>query len=235
MVMSIFINSLISPWQFDRLRQLLFASELEVELVSTNEKNTLSLVIGDRELYIIRGEQIVTKENLEVLVVGGQDNDFTKRSLKDILRHLEETPESLTILPWGVGKWLGKRGALIREIIVHGNRGEGSSFFLGDNGNRPSLWPLPKVFEAFGKKNVNLPGSDPLIFPRHATRVGSYGFRISIELDKEFPFGSLRRQIIATPDNIFGFGEPCSFHNFFYDQMSLQIQKRMPLFFRGNN
>ncbi len=222
--------------QFAQLRQGLSSSGFGSQFVPAGEKNTLSLVTEDSLLYIIRGQQIVTKENLEILIFGIRDNSFAKHSLQDILARLEEIPESLTILPWGVGKWLGKRGTLITEVINNRNGSEDSSLFLGDNGNRPSFWPLPKVFaEASRKKIVNLPGSDPLIFSRHAARVGSYGFRLSIELDKEFPFRSLRRQIMTTPDNVLVFGEPCSGKSFFYDQVSLQIRKRMPGLIKRNS
>ncbi len=215
--------------QFERLVEAVSSSDMAVHVVVTAERDSLFLSFSDdTSLCVVRGEQIVTKENLEILTFGGHGGSFCGQSFEQVLASLDASGERLNILPWGVGKWLGVRGALIREVVAGKKAGEGSLLFLGDNGNRPWFWPLPKIFaDGLQKGMANLPGSDPLSFAHHESRAGSYGFRLAVEFDSEVPFKSLHRQIVRGYGDISVFGEPCSFKNFFIDQTSCQFIKKI--------
>ncbi len=215
--------------QFELFRQtVLSSSDSQLKSIFVQEEGVLSLLAGDCSLYIVKGEQIVTKEKLEILTFGGHSGNFGGRPFTEILTCLKEQPGSLTILPWGVGKWLGKRGRFIDRAVDNQPGDISFPLFLGDNGNRPWFWPLPEVFNKAAKKGVaDLPGSDPLAFSHHAMRAGSYGFRIAVEFDRNFPFGSLQRQLIATPENVSVFGKRCSCRNFLSDQLAVQLKKRI--------
>ena len=78
----------------------------------TNEPCTLLTKRADRELLVVAGRQVVTLENLEILVLG------TNRKLQDGLSiektmKLARTEGLIHVIPWGAGKWLFKRGRIL--------------------------------------------------------------------------------------------------------------------------
>ena len=56
------------------------------------------------------------------------------------------------VLAWGVGKWLFKRGKIIRQLI---ETYDSPYLLLGDNSGRPSFWPTPNLFKQ--AKLLNIP------------------------------------------------------------------------------
>ena len=135
-------------------------------------------------LFLIAGHQIVTAENLEVLALA------TAKTLRDgspIVELIEAVKESggIPVIPWGFGKWLGRRGMTLRKIL---NGSEASGLFLGDNGNRPSFGPRPSHFKQAETKRIRvLPGSDPLPFGSESRRAGSFGFSLQGSITREHP------------------------------------------------
>ena len=49
----------------------------------------------------------------------------------------------LAIVPWGFGKWVGKRGKALRRAL---ESVDSRQFFLGDNSGRPKFSPTPLIF-----------------------------------------------------------------------------------------
>ena len=45
---------------------------------------------------------------------------------------------AVCVVPWAPGKWMFDRGRQLRSILAADER---PSFYLGDNGGRPWLWP----------------------------------------------------------------------------------------------
>ena len=85
-----------------------------------------------------------------------------EKKLYPVIRAVQEN-NALPVIPWGAGKWMGKRGEIVRRIM------EDQKYypvFMGDNGNRPFFWKKPAIFdEAKEKFNIaNISGSDPLPF-----------------------------------------------------------------------
>jgi len=191
---------------------------------ATKESSTVCITTGGgQHLYVVAGKQIVTSEKLEVLALGYHDNYPDGRSLSYVLEDLN-TSRCLRVLPWGAGKWLGRRGQIIESLISSWNNDQ---LFLGDNGNRPSFWPLPGLFGQAYKKNIhNLPGSDPLPFTGQEKKVGSFGFFLRGHVEHEKPFGSLINQVTSAADPVITFGAPESFTPFVKNQISMQIVKR---------
>jgi hypothetical protein len=134
----------------------------------TNENNSLLAKSGDsKNLLLIAGRQIVTSEGLEVLALFTnecfKDGDPIKKLIEDI-----KNRGGIPVIPWGFGKWMGKRGVVLNRLI---ESAKNPYFYLGDNGNRPLFLTDPAQFKLAQNKNIrNLPGSDPLRPPRSLQR-----------------------------------------------------------------
>lgn len=146
----------------------------EWTLARTGEPYSMRLEnISGQVLYLVAGRQIITSEKLEVLALITDIQFPDGLSLAETIKKVTEAG-AIPILPWGVGKWLGKRGKIVREFLENY---QGANIFLGDNGGRPRFWPTPRLFNLGRTKGIiNLPGSDPLPITRDSSRVGSYGF-----------------------------------------------------------
>lgn len=152
-----------------------------------DDPTALKLSNGDKALLLIAGRQIVTAERLEVHALATRatftDGQGTQAVL-DVLR-ASQTP---AVLPWGVGKWLGKRGKIVDDLT----NGSGPGFLLGDNGGRPIGWPAPKAFGTAKSGGIPvLPGSDPLPILRAERDVGTFGAWLEIDLDPAKPGASI--------------------------------------------
>ncbi len=165
-------------------------------------------------ILIAAGRQVVTKEGIEVLAL------ITGASISDGLS-IEETVEQVVqaggvpVLPWGVGKWIGKRGQLVKNQLVTSE----ARLFAGDNGGRPGFWSLPDYFQ----QRAQLPGTDPLPLPEEVSRAGSYGFCTQGTLDWDRPGESLK-QILLEPDvSIEPYGRSLSPLKFIKNQTLIRV------------
>lgn len=190
----------------------------------TDDANCLR-VDSDRSatMFVVSGRQIVTAESLEVLALGLNAPYPDGKPMQKILQELQEK-YCLMVLPWGAGKWLGKRGRII-ESTVQSFRNR--SFFLGDNGNRPFFWPKPAIFaKAAEQGTTNLQGSDPLPFADQEERVGNFGFYLPGTLSSSRPFQSLVQQLTGPENTLQSYGKPERALPFFHLQISMQLSKR---------
>lgn len=174
------------------------------------------------KIIVISGFQIVTKEKLEVLALG------TAARIVDGLP-IEETISNVNVLggipviPWGFGKWYGKRGIKIKELIEK-NR---TSFFLGDNGGRSNILPTPSQFKLAEANCIKiLPGSDPLPFSSEVERPLSYGFLINTDLEVKDPWLFINKIMLNQNFTFEKFGKLTSPLNFIKTQLLMQIKKR---------
>ncbi len=192
-----------------------------LRFLKTEEKDSLVAEKNGRTVYIISGRQHVSTENIELLSL------FSSERIPDRSLPLADLAEQvrrcggMVVVPWGVGKWLGKRGALVTELI---DASSGSTLFLGDNGNRPLFWPAPAQFGRARKKGIHLlSGSDPLPLASHCRRVATSGsLLMEAEVSRELPAASLRK-ILERGEKGKEFGgrfPPC---HFFYDQIRLKM------------
>ena len=178
-----------------------------------------------QQLILLAGRQIVTQEGLEVLAL------ITDRFVEDGLS-LDETIErvisngGLPVLPWGVGKWLGKRGSLLRDFL------EAASFspiFLGDNGGRPSFWQKSPYFRWAEMHGIGiLPGTDPLPLSSESERPGGYGFRLRGSISLTEPGKDMKHLLLSRSLEIETYGyleKPLRF-------LKNQIALRRPKSFR---
>ena len=186
----------------------------------TDESCSLKLYGTDGDcLIIIAGRQVVCAERLEVLAIGTDQHFPDGRPIGETLRTVRAS-DAIPVLPWGFGKWLGKRGTIVRDLIKEGE------IFLGDNGGRINCWPSPMEFQnARGRSLAVLPGSDPLPFASQYWRPGSYGFAANAILSESRPAESLRGMLSGNI-KIEPYGGRENPVRFIWNQLAMQLRKR---------
>jgi hypothetical protein len=192
------------------------------ELVDCSEPETLVFRCGRSRLAVVAGRQLVTRERLEVLALGttaalpdGESIDATLEAVQAV--------GAAAVLPWGVGKWLGARGAVVDRILAEP---KWKHVFLGDNGNRLRYGPDPARFAAarLAGRSV-LPGSDPLPLPGEERRVGGYGFAVDVDLDPLRPAASFLA-LLQSGATFMAFGRREGLSGFVGKQLKLRFAGR---------
>lgn len=186
-------------------------------------EETISLRARNRHsdtIYLIAGQQLVTAENLEVLALCVLPELPDGLDLRATVRRVRQAG-GLPLLPWGVGKWLGRRGRIISEFIA-GVRNE--PLFVGDNGGRPALWSFVPQFRQATAGGIRiLRGSDPLRCSFRRRGPGSFGSLIDGPLDPTRPGHSLHQALTTTTPRIQPFGSLESPWHFCRDQITLRL------------
>jgi hypothetical protein len=191
----------------------------------TEEENSIIAAKNEEQkIVIVAGRQIVTKENLEVLALGIlngiEDKEHTHEVINKVIRK-----GGLAVIPWGVGKWIGKKRKIVMEIL----RAQGpDSLFVGDNGNRPFFWSNKKILKKFEEKNIkNLNGSDPLPFKSEYGRAGKFGFAMEGFINFDKPFESITEKIFDKQVELLRYGRLENPYRFFRNQILMQIKKKL--------
>jgi len=191
-----------------------------------NDGLTITASIEGRDaITIIAGKQIVTQEGLEVLALGTSHN-FTQGL--DVRHTIEKVSQlhALPVLPFGVGKWSGKRGEIIHDLIH--DETFPIRFMLGDNAGRLALAGAPQQFALAQQKNIwTLPGTDPLPFARQAKQVGRFGLVLDNGFDPAQPTASIKAALQSLTAQPTTFGKANGLVPFFGLQVAMQIRKRL--------
>jgi len=190
----------------------------------TGEPESLRIENAERQsLFLVSGRQIVTAERLEVLALATVAEIPDGLPLRKTVAYVEKEG-ALAVIPWGFGKWSGKRRGVLIEYLV--SRRE-ASFFLGDNGGRPNFLRFPDIQrEAPGVSLKVLPGSDALPFPSELRKVGTFGFTLQEELDLRRPGTTMKLVLMKPGVAPAPFGSHESIPRFARNQMTLRIWKR---------
>jgi hypothetical protein len=180
---------------------------------------------GERSLVVVAGRQVVSAEQIEVLALGTTATLSDGKTLAQTLAAVRAAG-ALPALPWGFGKWLGRRGRLIAQQIASARPGE---LFLGDNGGRPALSPRPRLFALAEARGLAvLAGSDPLPFAQEVAKVARYGFVLQAPFDAAAPFAGIRRALAGLPRSPEPFGRLERWPTFVHRQIAMQLGKRRP-------
>lgn len=175
-------------------------------------------------LVVVSGRQIVTAESLEVLGLGADGCWQDGRPIRDTIDALL-AKEAVPVLPWGFGKWLGRRGRVARDLI---REYRGSGLYLGDNGGRLGLAPEPDEFRLARESGIGvLPGSDTLPFDGEASRTASYGFHAQDVADRGCAWASLRSALMDGRIQTRAFGDLETPWRFFRNQIAMQYRNRI--------
>ena len=141
---------------------------------------------ADESITVIGGRQVVTKENVELILLGCIEPVADGQALQDLLSAYQHRYG--VILPWGFGKWLGKRGTIINQLFAN----KGMRFCLGDNAGRPSAWKTVQQFQLADQYDVPVvAGSDPLPISAHQNIAGKSAIGLHGILNAENPVEDL--------------------------------------------
>lgn len=190
-------------------------NQLKKQLITTDEDESLYFEHKGHRMLILAGRQIVTAEGLEILGLASCTQIFDGLPATLVINHLQEE-DALAVLPWGVGKWLGKRGKLIDDLIENAQPGQ---LFLGDNAGRPGLWGVPQ----FNSGLIVLPGSDPLPLSGSAQTIGCFGAMMQARLSSQTPAAELKNLMRNRRTPLQRFGETSPAIRFISDQLRLRL------------
>ena len=196
----------IGNWQLESLD-----NDQLLQLTNNNES----------ELLFLPGQQIITSENLELLIIGVTNKIPHKNPVHFYIEKYSDT--YLVIIPWGVGKWLGSRGRIVSNLI---RQQSDYKFALGDNSGRTSAWKYVPQFNQARQMGINiLAGSDPLPIAGQHKKVGSYGSVITGSLQKQNLASQIREILLDTQtSNIKSYGQLDSLYHFIISQLLLRLQ-----------
>ncbi len=176
-----------------------------------------------RDLFIMAGRQIVTAENLEVLALATDKFIEDGYPLMDTIGKTLQA-DAVPVIPWGAGKWLGRRGEILEEYLKASDE---QCLFLGDNGGRPAFWSCPSHFSLAEIRGIRiLPGSDPLPFEHECHKAGSFGFFIKDSIIPDYPAMTIKGLLQEPATRIETYGHLERPHLFIRNQILMQMLKR---------
>lgn len=176
-----------------------------------------------QQILLIVGRQIVTSEKIEVLSLFSSTTIPEQQSLEKTLLNVHMAG-GLAVLPWGFGKWFGKRGKLVNQVIQDRSPTE---ILIGDNGNRPGFWINPVYLNKAKKKGIKvLPGTDPLPLATEVHRPGSFGFYTQGIIQANRPAACLKQILIDPNASIHPYGSLETPFRFINNQIQFRLQKK---------
>lgn len=204
-------------WIVDGARQSGFPNlrdaieEMPGQPIDTGEDASVGIRDGTARALFLAGHQSVSREGLEVLSLGQLPGAAGEIDRRWPLRCMVEEMIGLggpVVLPWGFGKWLGRRGAILSELLEDAAWSAHPRLFLGDIRARSWPWPAPGRI-APGLRT--LPGSDPLPLPGQEDEVGRFGFELELPRPEEAPSGQLAAVLAGGAEiRVFGGSAPLS-------------------------
>lgn len=186
----------------------------------TSEMVSLLVEKHGSRLALVSGFQVVTQERLEVLALATRTRPPSGLPANKTIAEIGSAG-GIAVLPWGVGKWLDRRGRLVEELAATLSPRE---LALGDNAGRPWFWPTPAAFRiAHGRGLAVLPGSDTLPGARPgAGRVGA----LVTEPDLVTRPAEALRSVAADPDrNLTRYGAMEGTAAFLQSQIGLRVRR----------
>lgn len=189
----------------------------EVSLLATPQD-------GGAPLAIVSGRQIVTAENIEIHALGTRASFPDGLPAETLLSEVQASG-AVAVLPWGVGKWSGRRGALIRRLIEHNALWPG--LMVADSGVRPKFLARPALLNAAETRGLKvIAGSDPLPIPAEASKPGRFGFIAPCGFDPDHPFAKLKAWLAKTKTSPELYGTLECAPAFMHRQIVIQLRKR---------
>lgn len=187
---------------------------------SPEDPISLTASAGEEVLTIVAGRQIVTSERVEVHALGTRAKFTDGLETRTTLAAVHQSG-ALAVLPWGVGKWLGKRGRLVEEILSSSGQ---LGVYAADNSGRPGFWQDRRFALTRQMGRPLLAGSDPLPLVGEESRVGAFGCWLDRRLPVDAPMVDLIAGISSLgPDAIQPYGSTETVSRFLRNQLSLRI------------
>lgn len=171
-------------------------------------------------IYLLSGQQIVTREKLEVLSLSAPQTVQDRMNLTATVEAIEKLG-GFAILPWGVGKWLFGRGKIVSDCIRTKRK---NRIAIGDNGGRPAFWKSVVQFDLAKRHDLPLlHGSDPLRVSELRRTAGSRGDILVLDFDRDRPAHSLLSALRENTCERIAIGVPETFMHFIRDQIALRL------------
>lgn len=180
-----------------------------VVVQEAQEQETLVLSLDDQSrIFIFAGRQIVTKEKLELLTILSDKRIEEYQPLSRTIE-LALNAHLTPVVNWAPGKWFGKRGELIKSILLDY---QGSSLLISDTLLRPRIWREPQIM-TWAHKQLGyriLRGSDPFPFIGEEQWIGQYALAFPGKFLQSTPRANLLEAIYASgqPDKVIGCRSP---------------------------
>ncbi|MGD9250145.1 MAG: hypothetical protein PVG19_02920 [Desulfobacterales bacterium] len=163
-------------------------SSLRWQLRSTAETNSILAQASEgHQLVMVLGHQVISEEGLEILGFTPHRTVPAGLPVDQIIARIRAS-KGIAIIPWGFGKWMGRRKSLVVRLVEtwHNN------FSIGDNGGRSLFFSSAAIFKKARQKGIRiLPGSDPLPIRGETKRIGTCGFCINGRLDLDRPLAHI--------------------------------------------
>ena len=148
------------------------------------------------DIVLIAGRQVVTRERIEVLSLAAAPTGLDRQPACEAIDAIRSAG-GIAVVSWAPGKWFGRRGRLVRELIASASPG---TLLIGDTSLRCLGWPEPQLFRQARSRGLRIvSGSDPLPLAGEERRMGTCGIRVNQPFDRERPAAALRR-LLAQPD-----------------------------------
>jgi subtilisin family serine protease len=176
-------------------------------------------------ILVVPGTQAISVEGLEVLSLGVELPNADRVSVAELVNYVQAAG-GVPVIPWGVGKWIGRRGKLVEGLLQ--NKDTANNLLLADNANRPWWWPYPKLLKAAARANRSVvSGSDPLPVRGDEVRIGSGGVLCDVD-SKDTAWPQIRQYLDSLNGaDVATFGDPMASTQLWHKQISLRMASKV--------
>ena len=173
-------------------------------------------------LWVFAGGQTNTAERIEVLTLGTTHRVADGQPLDATIQQAIDTG-AVVVMPFGIGKWVGKRGKLVASAF---ERYHDRGVRVGDNAGRPRGTGTPALFKRSQHLgHAVLPGSDPLNTALGETAAGRYAIVLDTAFDPLQPVESVRQALRNAEPPTQCFGQRVSLVRCMREQFLLRVEK----------
>ncbi len=145
---------------------------------------------GMRDILLVAGRQVVTGERIELLSLASAPTDLDRLPAREVADRIRMAG-GIPVASWAPGKWFGRRGRLVQELIDEASPG---ALLIGDTSLRCTGWTEPAAYRRAQDRGLSVvAGSDPLPLSGQERTMGSYGIVSDQPFDADHPAQALRR------------------------------------------
>ena len=160
-----------------------------VTIEESADPSCIAINCDGTELYLFAGRQINTLERIEILALTVDFDIPDGLQARDVINRILDQG-GVPVVSWAPGKWLAKRGHVVRELIQDAGSG---TLLVGDSTLRPVGWGVPSLMQNATRRGLSIiAGSDPLPFAGEERYMGRYGSHVDASFDVDAPVSSLR-------------------------------------------
>lgn len=208
---------------FSRLRAQAEAEQpcrlsAEWELRLTAERLSLAAAhVSGAEIYLISGQQVETREGIEVLSIGTEQSLPDRQSLAETLKGIRGR-DGYPAISWRIDNRCWGRGKLLDRTITQNGR---QPLAISDSGTRPTFLKKVGLFDQ--ARLYDLPivaGTDPAPSANSGRRAGSYGILMSCPFNSAEPAKALLAALTEKSCERIQYGNLTTPRTFFKDLIS---------------